>query len=148
MNNWWKAHKYVIVKHNSLLKNKFNQGWLVFSLHTCMALLSVAYSYLHFFCVFILQLLSVAWPSFSLIFLTPSKWRHSGGQPPAWQTKMVHSHPGAIKKDEQLTYVTLHVYAYDSTPSKPTLEKGCGCCFFIMSLIHIHKQMLLTTVDW
>jgi len=26
-------------------------------------------------------------------------------------------------------------------------EKGCGCCFF-MSLIHIHKQMLLTTVGW
>jgi len=49
MNNWWKAHKYVFVEHNSLLKNKFNQGWLVFSLHICMALLSVAYSHLHFF---------------------------------------------------------------------------------------------------
>ena len=76
-----------------------------------------------FFFAFILQLLSVAWPSFSLIFWTPSKWWHSGGQPPARQTKMVHSHPGALKKDEQLTYVTLHVYAYDSTPSKPTLVR-------------------------
>lgn len=52
MNNWWRADKYVFVKHNSLLKNKFNQGWLVFSLHTCMALLSVAYSHLHFYFLF------------------------------------------------------------------------------------------------
>jgi len=36
---------------------------------------------------------------------------------------MVHSHLGAVKKDEQLTYMTLHVYAYDSTPSKPTLVR-------------------------
>ena len=41
------------------------------------------------------------------------------GQPPARQTKVVHSHPSALKEGAQFTYAIPQVCAYDAASSKP-----------------------------
>ena len=69
------------------------------------------------------------------------------GQPPVRQTKLVHSHPGAVKKDGQFMYVIPQVCAYDTAPSKPTLV-GRGVADVSTHAIDVHLQTdATTTVD-